>query len=40
MVYLSGAGLSRLSWKKGHKMDASVVVVAGVRITGVHMIKK
>jgi len=27
MVYLSGAGLPRLSWKKGRETDVVVVVV-------------
>jgi len=30
MVYLSGAGLPRLSWKKGRKTDVAVIVVVSV----------
>jgi len=30
MVYLSGTGLPRLSWKKGHSTDVEVVVVVVV----------
>ena len=30
MLYLSGAGLSRLSWKKGRQMDVVVVVVVAL----------
>jgi len=34
MVYLSGAGLPRLSWKKAIKMDAVVVVISCMECTG------
>jgi len=32
MVYLSGAGLPRLSWKKCRQMDVVVVVVVAAAV--------